>query len=126
MLEYGDSDGKVFCFLTNLTITEKNRKTLLEDGRRRWAIENQGFNTQKRQGYALEHLFSQNYQAIKNHYFLIQIGHMISQILESWKILWKNIRQSREQKHRRMLESWKTDLLENYCNDDKRYQIRLS
>ena len=126
ILEYGDSDEKHFCFLTNLSITEKNRKILLEDARRRWAIENQGFNTQKRQGYALEHLFSRNYQAIKNHYFLIQIGHMISQILESWEMLWKNIRQSREQKHRRMLESWKNDLLTLCCSENKRYQIRLS
>ena len=125
ILEYEDSNRKKFCFLTNLTITEKNRKDLLKDGRRRWAIENQGFNTQKKQGYALEHLFSRNYQAIKNHYFLIQIGHMISQILESWETLWKNIRQSREQKHRRMLESWKNDLLEDCCSDNKRYQIRL-
>ena len=126
LLEYGDSDGKAFCFLSSLTITERNRKTLLEDGRRRWAIENQGFNTQKRQGYALEHLFSRNYQAIKNHYFLIQIGHMISQILESLEILWKSIHQSREQKHRRMLESWKNDLLTTCFSQDKRYQIRLS
>lgn len=85
VLEYGDSEGKSFCFLTNLPITEKNRTALLADGRRRWGIENQGFNTQKRQGYALEHLFSRNYQAVKNYYFLIQIAHMISQIMESWK-----------------------------------------
>lgn len=126
VLEYGDSEGKAFCFLTNLPITEKNRKDLLEDGRRRWGIENQGFNTQKRQGYALEHLFSRNYQAVKNHYLLIQIGHMISQILESWEKLWKKIKQSRQQKHRRLLESWKNDLLAEHFTEDKGYQIRLS
>lgn len=126
VLEYGDSIGKRFCFLTNLPITEKNRKTLLADARRRWGIENQGFNTQKSQGYALEHLFSRNYQALKNHYFLIQIGHTISQILESWAKLWKNIRQSREQKHQRLLESWKNDLLAECCMENRGYQIRLS
>lgn len=126
VLEYGDSDKKRFCFLTNLPITEKNRAALLTDGRRRWGIENQGFNAQKRQGYALEHLFSRDYQAIKNHYLLIQIGHMISQIMESWEKLWEKIKQSREQKHRRMLESWKNDLLSACFTEDCGYQIRLS
>ena len=40
LLEYGESEGKRFCFLTNLPITLKNRAQLLIDGRRRWAIEN--------------------------------------------------------------------------------------
>lgn len=126
VLEYGDSEGKSFCFLTNLPITGKNREALLADGRRRWGIENQGFNTQKKQGYALEHLFSRNYQAVKNHYLLIQIGHAISQIMESWKKLWGKIKQSRGQKHRRMLESWKNDLLAECFTEDCGYQIRLS
>ena len=126
ILEYGDSDGRNFCFLTNLPITEKNRKALLVDGRRRWGIENHGFNAQKRQGYSLEHLFSRNYRAFKNHYFLIQIGHMISQILESWEKLWTKIKQSRSQKHQRLMESWKNDLLAECYTEDCGYQIRLS
>lgn len=57
-------------------------------------MENEGFNTQKRQGYNLEHPYSKDYEALKNHYYLIQIGHMIAQILEGWESLWKGIRQS--------------------------------
>ena len=30
----------------------------------------------------MEHLFSENYTAMKNHYYLIQIGHMIAQFME--------------------------------------------
>lgn len=126
VLEYGDSGGKSFCFLTDLSITEKNRTALLANGRRRWEIENQGFNTQKGQGYALEHLFSKNYQAVKNHYLLIQIGHMISKIIESWEKLWEKVKQSRGQKHRRTLESWQNDLLAECYTEDSGYQIRLS
>ena len=125
LLEYGESEGKRFCFLTNLPITLKNRAQLLIDGRRRWAIENQGFNTQKNHGFYLEHLFSRNGQAMKNHYLLIQIGHMISQLLDAWSKLWEGISISREQKHRRLLESWKHSRIQDFSWDHAPFQIRF-
>ncbi len=72
---------KRFRFLTDLPIGKRNVPELVERGRMRWKIENEGFNAQKRQGYCLEHPYSKNYQALKNHYYLIQIGHMIAQML---------------------------------------------
>ena len=63
--------------MTDLPVTRKNVADLTERGRMRWRIENEGFNAQKKHGYYLEHLYSRNYQALKNHYYLIQIGHMI-------------------------------------------------
>ena len=71
-----------FVFITDLPVTCRNCGELVEDGRRRWKIENEGFNEQKNHGLGLTHMFSENYKAMKNHYFLIQIGHMIAQILE--------------------------------------------
>ena len=47
-------------FLTDLSATKKNVESLVEDGRRRWSIENQGFHTQKRQGYYVEHMYSRD------------------------------------------------------------------
>ena len=91
----------------------------------RWKIENEGFNTQKNQGYYLEHLFSKDYQGIKNHYYLIQIGHMISQILEAWEKLWEGIRLSIGQKHQKLLESFKIVRLKEYRGIEKNIQIRL-
>ena len=125
LLEYGESERKRFCFLTNLPITLKNRAQLLIDGRRRWAIENQGFNTQKNHGFYLEHLFSRNGQAMKNHYLLIQIGHMISQLLDAWSKLWEGISISREQKHRRLLDSWKHARIQDFSWDHAPFQIRF-
>lgn len=117
---------KRYYYITDLSVKKKNVRELTEYGRRRWKIENEGFNTQKRQGYNLEHMYSRNYQAIKNHYYLIQIGHMISQIMEAWEKLWKGIRQSREQKHRRLLESFKeASLKEKTVELEKRFQIRF-
>ena len=126
-LEYAE-DGKPysFVFLTNLPLSHRNARQTAFCGRQRWKIENQGFNAQKNHGFALGHLFSRNYRAMKNHYYLIQIGHMIAQIMDAWKSLWKDIRQSKEQKHKRMLESWKTHRLsECDLETPSRFQIRL-
>jgi len=71
-----------FFFLTNLPISAKNCVAFVVDGRNRWKIENQGFNIQKNHGFELTHKFSMNSQAIKNHYYLIQIAHAISQLFE--------------------------------------------
>lgn len=117
---------KEFWFLTDLPVTRNNVAGLVERGRMRWKIENEGFYTQKRQGYNLGHPYSKNYQALKNHYYLIQIGHMISQFMETWEKIWKRVKQSREQKHRRILETMKETLLKEHKEEiAKKIQIRL-
>lgn len=119
-------EEKSFLFITNLPVTKKNVKATAETGRLRWKIENEGFNTQKNYGYCLEHMYSRQYQGMKNHYYLIQIGHMIAQVMEAWENLWKKVKQSREQKHRRILESWKQDRLKEYTQEiEKGFQIRF-
>lgn len=126
-LEYSETGIKYpFYFLTDLPISHKNILDTVYFGRRRWKIENQGFNAQKNHGFALGHLFSHNYQAMKNHYFLIQIAHMISQIMDAYKKIWKTVHISKEQKHRRILESWKTQRLSEWMpKEPLHYQILL-
>lgn len=115
-----------FLFLTNLPIRSNNAAALIESGRRRWKIENGGFNAQKKQGYFLEHLFSKNYQALKNHYYLIQIGHMISQVMEAWEKLWKKSALDLSGKHRRIWESFRNIKLSEYMHEtEKRFQMRF-
>ena len=83
MVEYKQSNLKYpFVFVTDLPLTRRNCEQTVLYGRRRWKIENEGFNAQKNHGFALEHMFSENYTAMKNHYYLIQIGHMIAQFVE--------------------------------------------
>lgn len=118
-------EKKHFWFLTSLPVSQKNVSDLVARGRMRWKIENEGFNMQKRNGYYLEHLFSKKYQGIKNHYYLIQIGHMISEILESWAQLWEGIRLSIEQKHQKLKDSFKIVRLKEYSGTEKKIQIRL-
>lgn len=128
VMEYENAEeGKKFQFVTNLSITEKNVKETVERGRWRWKIENEGFNTQKKQGYYLEHRFSQDYQGMKNHYYLIQIGHMIAQIIEGWEKLWEKVKQSREQKHRLLLNAWQNrELKESLSELGKKIQVRFA
>ena len=122
----GKTAEKKFYFITDLPIKRGQAVEVAEYGRRRWKIENEGFNAQKRQGYNLEHRYSHNYQATKNHYYLIQIGHMIAQIIEAWEKIWKGIQQSREQKHRRMLENFKMVDLKEYKEEiQEQCQIRF-
>ncbi len=44
-------------------------------------MKNQGFRNQKHQGYGLEHAYSDNNNASKNYYFILQIAHTILQLL---------------------------------------------
>lgn len=69
-------------WIVSFKISERNSKELIYFGRQRWRIENEGFNMQKNGTFDIEHVYSQNYNAIKAHYFFIQFAHTIRQLLE--------------------------------------------
>lgn len=69
-------------WIVSFEITDKNSKEIIYFGRQRWRIENEGFNIQKNGTFDIEHIYSQNYNAIKVHYFFIQFAHTIRQLLE--------------------------------------------
>ena len=77
-----------FCHVTNLTprvdgpFVDRVIAQIAECGRRRWKIENEGFNTQKNQGYHLHHKFSRrSVDTLHNYYMLLQIAHLINQVV---------------------------------------------
>ena len=73
-----------FVHLTNFEVDGKNCDGISFTGRLRQKIENEGFNSQKKQGYALEHKFSRvSFQAMKNYYQCLQIAHIINQLTEA-------------------------------------------
>jgi len=51
-------------------------------GRIRWKIENEGFNVQKNGGFNLEHAYTRDPVASKIFYFLLQIAHLLAQLIE--------------------------------------------
>jgi hypothetical protein len=72
-----------FIYLSSICPTNKNIEEIITNGRLRFKIENEGFNTQKNLGYGLQHKYSETSEiATKNYYICIQIGHLINQFFE--------------------------------------------
>lgn len=71
-----------FAWLTNLAVNRGSVIAIADQvGRLRQKIENEGFNVQKNSGLNLEHVFSQNWDHAKAYYYLLQIGHLLMQLL---------------------------------------------
>jgi hypothetical protein len=109
-----------FVFITDLPLDDDNCSALVRSGRNRWAIEDQGFDTQKHHDYNLCHVFCQDSTAMKNHYMLIQIAHIISQLLEHAVDLYRILKLSLSQFHQLLLESFKKHLDDNDLKAPKR------
>ncbi len=100
-----------FKWVTNFHLTAKNSPVLADDGGRvRWKIENEGFNVQKNGGFALAHAYSQDETAGKIFYFLLQIAHMIFQLVEKGSLFRKAFPKGVGSLHniaRALLEAWR-------------------
>lgn len=106
----GDKE-KHFMYQSSLKITPKKVEELIAIGRRRWKIENEGFNVQKQHGYELEHIYCYDYQAMKNHYLLIQMAHMIRQIYDHASKVVKQLKLSIKKESLRLLNSLRSIVL---------------
>lgn len=81
-IEYKKEKKLEFVWIVSLEITQKKTKELIKLGRKRWKIENEGFNEQKNGTFNIKHIYCREYNAMKAHYFLIQFAHTIRQLLE--------------------------------------------
>lgn len=116
-----------FVYITDLPITNKNIEMSIVIGRKRWKIENEGFNNQKNGTFDIGHLYSKNATAIKVHYLMIQIAHMIRQMLEKGQIeLKEDIKEGRI-KIKEISSKIKIALISTYINlvSEKRSQLRF-
>lgn len=83
----GKTTKTCFTHICSLSVSRATIREISATGRLRWKIENEGFNTQKNQGYNLEHRYSRNnMRAGKNYYQCMQIAHLINQLVELSKI----------------------------------------
>ena len=100
-----------FKWITNFNVTASKVVSLAnQGGRLRWKIENEGFNVQKNGGYALEHVFSQDATAGKIFYLLLQIAHLLSQLIEHGSLFRKAFPKgvgSAKNIAFRLLEAWR-------------------
>lgn len=126
-------DTRRFVWLTNFTIRPENVVALgNRGGRCRWTIENQGFNIQKNGGFNLEHAYGTGDRQIKNYYMLLQIAHMILQLIECGSLLGADCKRlfgSLRNVARRLAESLRNRLIPPQATDPaaaRCIQIRLN
>ena len=81
-----------FNYITDLNVNNHKIEYIVAMGRRRWKIENEGFNEQKNGTFCISHLCSRNENALKIHYYFIQFAHVIRQLLEYGSILLRDMR----------------------------------
>jgi hypothetical protein len=131
--ERRDGQGHFFAWLTNFSIHRQNVAALgNRGGRCRWKIENEGFNLQKNGGFNLEHAYSTGELEIKNFYVLLQIAHLILQLVECGNLLRQDARKlfgSLANLARRLAESIRNVLIAADAIDPLRaasIQIRLN
>ena len=89
VIEKDGKDWKEFQWVTSMKIMGRTASEFADTGRKRWLIENEGFNIQKNHRYFITHANSMDYNAMKNHYLLTQLADMLLQMYE-WGI--KNLR----------------------------------
>ena len=122
-----------FRWITNLTLKDKQVIELANQGGRiRWKIENEGFNVQKNGGFGLEHAYSTHPTASKVFYLLLQIAHLIAQLIERGSLFRRAFPTgvgSAKNIAFRLLEAWRnlrlsTDQIQQML--DARLQIRFA
>jgi hypothetical protein len=128
----GPSQTTRFVWVTDFTLKETNVREVAQNaGRIRWKIENEGFNAQKRGGFALEHAYSQNETSAKVFYYLLQIAHLLFQLIVMGSLLKRCFPEgfgSLKNFAFRLLEAWRNCLLQAdlfTLISQRRCQIRL-
>lgn len=100
-----------FKWITNFKLNSERAITLTNNGgRKRWKIENEGFNTQKNGGFELEHPYSENENARKIFYLLLQIAHTIFQLIEKGSLFKKTFPKGLGSEYnaaKALLEAWR-------------------
>ena len=73
-------EKNTFVWLTDVRPNKDNAAQLVKEARCRWVVEEM-FNIQKNGGYELEHNYGTVGFAMKNYYFLLQIAHLLHQLI---------------------------------------------
>jgi len=130
--EKGVEKTTKFKWVTHCSVSAKTVVQLANNGGRiRWKVENEGFNVQKNGGYGLEHAYTSNSTSAKIFYFLLQIAHMLAQLLERSSLLRKVVPAgfgSAKNLAFRLLEAWRNAHLTRAGLESllqRRFQIRF-
>ena len=111
-IEKGEEKEREFAWITSIKITKNNAKKIVCAGRKRWKIENQGFNRQKHWQGNIEHACSWNENAQKNHYLMEQIADFMKQLYEYFFLKKNGIKKPQKNISSELLESFGRQLTE--------------
>ena len=95
-----------FQWLSSIRITKGNAEKMAETGRKRWKIENEGFNRQKNWQGSITHTCSWDDQAQKNHYLMAQISDFMKQLYEYYYLEKNGIKKKQKNISSDLLESF--------------------
>lgn len=116
-----------FNYITNLKVNDHNIEKIVKMGRSRWKIENEGFNEQKNGTFCISHLCSRNENALKIHYYFIQIAHIIRQLLELGSIMLRDMKLStKKEVSDTIKQNLTSSLIPNLDSIENNFQLRFS
>lgn len=124
-IERDGKDWKLFKWISSQRINARNAAVFAETGRKRWMIENEGFNIQKNHRYIITHANSMNYNAMKNHYLLTQIADILVQMYETGVEGLKKVRRTIENIAKCLLDSLQKQAITEEDLTIEKFQIRI-
>ena len=125
-IETTNNKTTTFHYISNLNIKDNNIEEIVNMGRRRWKIENEGFNQQKNGTFCISHVSSRHIVGLKIQYYLIQIAHIIRQLLEYGSILLKEMRGiSKKEASSQIFTTLTSNTISNFNCLDLNFQLRF-
>ena len=123
-IENGKKKWQEFQWISSIPIRGTRANEFAETGRKRWMIENEGFNIQKNIRYFITHANSLDYNAMKNHYLITQLADMLLQLYENGTKGLKVIKRTLAKISEGLLECLKKQPLSEDDFIFERFQIR--
>lgn len=123
-IEKNEKKWKEFQWVTSIAVANRTAEEFAKTGRKRWLIENEGFNIQKNYRYIITHANSLDYNAMKNHYLLTQLADVLLQLYENGVKGIKLIKRTIKKISEGLLESMKKQLLMEEDFEYTRFQVR--
>lgn len=137
-LEEVDAGGERMYYnrwVTNIKPDRDNAFDIATIGRLRWKIENEGINTEKNAGYEMQHAYSRKDGGWKNYYLLLQISHLLNDLVrfsdiiakaaENPKATFDRIYGTIRNYCKRLLRSFQDGLVDLELLVDRKFQMRF-
>ena len=93
IIRYKEKDS-TFMYITSLKIDNNNYKEVVQIGRARWKIENQGFKSQKSDILDISHIYTFDNNGTKVNYYFIQFAHTLLTLLFYGSIIIKKLKET--------------------------------